>query len=268
MTLEQILILAIVQGITEFLPISSSAHLVLVPLLSGWQDQGVVFDVALHVGTLFAVMLYFYKRTLQMTKGGVHVLTGRFSTNEAKLFGLLLLATIPVLISGYFLKDFVADGARSFKVLGITSIVFGVLLWVSDLFPRYQHGGLKQITWLHAMFFGVMQALAIIPGTSRSGVTMTAGRFMGFSRRHAAEFSMLMAIPVLIITGLYTAYDSMGTAVNWQSAAHEMMLGVGLSFVSALFAIWFLMKLINSIGFGPFVFYRIMLGTALLVLAL
>ena len=113
-----------------------------------------------------------------------------------------------------------------------------------------------------------MQALAIIPGTSRSGVTMTAGRFMGFSRRHAAEFSMLMAIPVLIITGLYTAYDSMGTAVNWQSAAHEMLLGVGLSFVSALFAIWFLMKLINSIGFGPFVFYRIMLGTALLVLAL
>ena len=145
MTLEQILILAVVQGITEFLPISSSAHLILVPLLSGWQDQGVVFDVALHVGTLLAVMVYFYKRTASMTRGGVHVLTGRWATNDAKLFGLLFLATIPVLISGYFLKDFVADGARSFKVLGITSVFFGVLLWVSDLFPRYNMEGLSKL---------------------------------------------------------------------------------------------------------------------------
>ena len=267
MTLEQILILAIVQGITEFLPISSSAHLVLVPLLSGWQDQGVVFDVALHVGTLFAVMLYFYQRTFALTKGALHVCTGHFTSNEAKLFGLLFLATIPVLMSGYFFKDFVAEGARSFKVLGLTSIIFGILLWVSDLFPRYQHGGLKQITWVHALFFGVMQAFAIIPGTSRSGVTMSAGRFMGFSRRHAAEFSMLMAIPVLMASGLYTIYDSMDAAINWDNAATELGAGILCAFLSALVAIWFLMKLVNHIGFGPFVFYRIMLGTALLTLA-
>lgn len=268
MTLEQIAILAIIQGITEFLPISSSAHLILVPLLSGWDDQGVVFDVALHMGTLLAVLVYFHQRTFSLIKGSGHVLKGHWASDDAKLFGLLFLATIPVLISGYFLKDFVAEGARSFKVLGVTSIVFGVLLWLSDLFPRFQHGGLKQVTWLHALFFGLMQALAIIPGTSRSGITMTAGRFMGFSRRHAAEFSMLMAIPVLMATGLYTVLDSLGTELNWQTAANELALGVVLSFVSAFLAIWGLMALISRMGFGIFVFYRIMLGTALLVLSL
>ncbi len=266
MTTEQILILAIIQGITEFLPVSSSAHLVLVPLLTDFPDQGVVFDVALHTGTLLAVMLYFHKAVASMTKGGVDVLTGRMTTDNAKLFGLLVMATIPVAIAGYFLKDFVAGGARSFTVIGITSIVFGVLLWVSDLFPRYQHN-LKQVSWLHALFFGLFQMLAIIPGTSRSGITMTAGRFLGFKRKDAAEFSMLMAIPVLVMTGVYTTMNSLGADINWQTAGHEMLLGLGISFASAFVAISLLMRLVGKLGFGPFVFYRIMLGSALLVLA-
>ena len=266
MTTEQILLLAIIQGITEFLPISSSAHLVLVPLLTAMPDQGIVFDVALHLGTLLAVMVYFKKQTGMLVAGGVNVFKGRWGKENAKLFGLLLLATIPVAVAGLFFADFIAQSARSLKVVGVTSIVFGALLWLADLMPRWQQG-LKNMGSGQALVFGLFQALAIVPGTSRAGITMTAGRFLGFKRRDAAAFSMLMAIPVLLISGGYSLFGTDEVAINWQTAAPEMLLGTGVAFVTAFIAIATLMGVIRRLGFGVFAFYRVALGVALLVIA-
>ena len=266
MTTEQIFLLAIIQGITEFLPISSSAHLVLVPLLTDLQDQGLVFDVALHLGTLLAVMLYFKKQTGMLVAGGINAFKGRWGKESTQLLGLLLMATLPVAVAGLFFADVVAAHARSLKVVGTTSVVFGVLLWLSDLMPRWHHN-LKTLGTGHAVVFGLFQALAIIPGTSRSGITMTAGRFMGFKRRDAAGFSMLMAIPVLILSGGYSVISGFGEAINWQSSVGLMLLGVVVSFVTAFLAIAFLMGVIHRLGFGVFAFYRVALGVALLVIA-
>ena len=224
-----------------------------------------VFDVALHVGTLLAVLVYFWRNTLDLVRGWGDILRLRWSTKPAKLVGVLVLATIPVCITGYLLKDFVSLGARNFTVLGVTSILFGVLLWAADQLPREKYG-LPQVTWLHALIFGMMQALAVIPGTSRSGITMTAGRFMGFRRVHAAQFSMLMAIPVIMVSAEYTVYDGLHQAITWQNDWPQMAFGVSISFVSALLAIGVLMRFVSKFGFGPFVLYRLFLGAALLVL--
>ena len=267
MTTEQIVLLAIIQGITEFLPISSSAHLVLVPLLSDLPDQGLVFDVALHLGTLAAVMLYFRKQTGMLFTGALGVFKGRFGKDDTQLFGLLVMATIPVAVVGFFFADYIAQSARSFKVIGVTSIIFGVLLWLSDLMPRWHHG-LKTLGTGHALVFGLFQALAVIPGTSRSGITMTAGRFMGFKRRDAAAFSMLMAIPVLVLSGGYSIASGFGEAINWQTALPHLLFGAGIAFITAFLAIAALMNIISRLGFGVFAFYRVALGVALLVVGI
>lgn len=267
MTTEQILLLAIIQGITEFLPISSSAHLALVPLLTEWSDQGLVFDVALHLGTLLAVMLYFKKQTGMLVSGSVNAFKGKWGKEDTQLFGLLVMATIPVAVAGLFFSDFVAQGARSLKVIGVTSIVFGILLWLADLMPRWHHN-LKTLGTGHVIVFGLFQALAIIPGTSRSGITMTAGRFMGFKRQDAAAFSMLMAIPVLVLSGGYSIVDGFNEAINWQTSLQELLMGTGIAFLTAFIAIAALMGVISRLGFGVFAFYRVALGVALLVVAM
>lgn len=266
MPTEQILFLAVIQGITEFLPISSSAHLALLPLLTDFQDQGLVFDVGLHLGTLVAVMLYFKKQTGQILAGGLNIFKGQWGKENTKLFGLLLLATAPVAVAGFFFGGYVANHARNLQVIGTTSIVFGALLWLADLMPR-KHSELTKLNAGHALVFGLFQALALIPGTSRSGIAMTAGRFLGFKRRDAAAFAMLMAMPVLILSGVYSILYGDHMAINWQNAFSEMLLGLGVSFATALFAIAALMNIVGRFGFGVFAFYRIMLGVALLIVA-
>ena len=263
MPVLHIVVLALIQGITEFLPISSSGHLALVPIIMGWPDQGLIMDVAVHVGTLGAVVLYFWRDVFGMTKGVLMVLSGRVEP-QARLAGLIFLATIPVVLAGYGLNHMGMDGLRSLTVIGWATLGFGLVLWATDrvgmTLRRIEHLGLSD-----AVIIGIAQVLALIPGTSRSGITMSAARMLGMERTDAARFSMLLSIPTIIGAGvlkgleLYQSGDARLTS--------DAMLAAGLSFITALIAIVVLMAWLKRSSFMPFVIYRILLGVALLGLS-
>jgi undecaprenyl-diphosphatase len=262
----QIIILGIVQGITEFLPVSSSAHLVLVPTFTQWADQGLAFDIAVHIGTLAAVMLYFRKETYRLLKGTLDAVL-RKGTEDAWLFWMLVFATLPLIAVAPFAKDLIETIARNIQVIGITSIVFGILLWFADKQPHPAHTEIqKEMTYKKAFIIGLFQVFALIPGTSRSGITMTAGRFLGFNRIESSKFSMLMAMPVIAMIGMFSLISDFN-GMDWQNNSSELLGGILCSFIAALLAIHGLMKLIEKISFTPFVIYRIGLGIFLLWVA-
>lgn len=259
----QILILALVQGVTEFLPVSSSAHLILVPILTGWQDQGLAFDVAVHVGTLAAVVLYFRKEIGKMTVSWLGSVTGRGMDADAKLAWAVLLGTIPVGLCGLLFKDLIEEHLRHPYVLATTTLLFALLLWWADARARGERNEYS-IGWLDILFIGLAQALALIPGTSRSGATMTAALFLGLSRQAAARFSFLLSIPVIVLAGGLSTLDYLETASI--DDMQPLMLGALLSGVSAYFCIHYFLKLLEKIGMMPFVIYRIVLAVFLFVM--
>ncbi len=262
MTIEQIIVLAIVQGITEFLPISSSGHLILVPQLMHWEDQGLIVDVMTHVGTLFAILIYFWRDVWNISRGALELLRGKV-TEEGKLAIYIVLATIPAIAFGLFLKKFgFGDLERNVAVVAWNTILYGILMLIADMVGPQQRT-IKDMTLGSAMIIGVAQALALIPGTSRSGVTMTAGRFLGFTRPDAARFSFLLGIPAIAGAGVLTVGDAFasGDPVTMDSVYCAI-----LTFFAGLAAIAFLMALIRRISFLPFVLYRMVLGGFLLVM--
>lgn len=259
----QILILALVQGLTEFLPVSSSAHLILVPILTGWEDQGLAFDVAVHVGTLSAVVIYFRKEISKMFVSWVASVLGKGVDKDAKLAWAVLLGTIPVGLAGLLFKDFIEENLRSAYVLAAATLVFALLLWWADAKGRGQRDEYS-IRWIDVLFIGLAQALALIPGTSRSGVTMTAGLFLGLSRQASARFSFLLSIPVIVLAGGLETMDYLKEA-NIDDM-QPLMLGALLSGVSAYFCIHYFLKLLEKIGMLPFVIYRIILAIFLFVM--
>jgi len=258
-----IVVLTLVQGVTEFLPISSSGHLVLVPIFTGWPDHGLIIDVAVHVGTLFAVILYFSRDIIAMLKGVVMAARGR-KDPYAKLSGLLVLATIPVFAAGYGLKYYGVDGLRSLNVIAWTTLGFGVVLWIADkvgmTLRRVEHLGVSD-----AIIIGFAQVLALVPGTSRSGITMTAARILGMERSDAARFSMLLSIPTIIGAGALSALDLY--RIGDLHLTVDAIFVAGLSFVTAMVAISFLMTWLRRSSFAPFAIYRIFLGGGLLGLS-
>lgn len=265
MTLFEIIILAIIQGLTEFLPISSSAHLILPSEVLGWNNQGMAFDVAVHVGSLLAVMIYFRQDIGRLI---VAWLTKGFSTNQSpdsKLAWWVILATIPAVIFGFLLKDYLEEYGRSALVIASTTIIFGLLLWYADKKATLAKN-ITHITWKNAIFIGIAQAIAIIPGTSRSGITMTAGLMLGLDRDSAARFSFLLSIPVILGAGLLATFDLLQTpdAVDWNA----LLFGAAFSFVSAYACIYLFLAWISKIGMTPFVIYRLILGVALLLFVL
>ncbi|TDF38388.1 undecaprenyl-diphosphate phosphatase [Alteromonadaceae bacterium M269] len=261
MTLFEILILAIIQGITEFLPISSSAHLILPSALLGWDNQGLAFDVAVHLGSLLAVVIYFREDIGRMLVAWLSKGFSQQQTNDSRLAWSVIVATIPVIIVGYLLKDTIEVYARSALVIAITTIGFGLLLWYADSKAKLVNS-LDKITWKSALVIGLAQIAALIPGTSRSGITMTAGLMLGFDRESAARFSFLLSIPTILGAGVFATADlvSSDVAVDWIS----MGLGVGLSFVSAYACIYLFLAWISRLGMLPFVIYRLLLGAVLL----
>ncbi len=265
MTLFQLAILAIVQGITEFLPVSSSAHLVLLPKLMGTVDQGLAIDVAVHVGTLGAVMLFFRREVASILQGMGHVLTGRFTTPEARLFFLLAIATVPVVVAGFILHvTGLAEAMRTLAVLGWTMLGFGLVLYWAD-----QRGPTVRVAadWnlRDAIVMGLWQAVALIPGTSRAGITITASRLLGYKREDGARIAMLMSIPAIIASGTLLAVDALAEA-NWQ-LLRDGAVGAVLAFATAYVALALMMKLLRSHSYTPFVIYRIVLGVILLAIA-
>ncbi len=259
----QIFILAIVQGLTEFLPVSSSAHLILVPILSGWEDQGLAFDVAVHVGTLSAVVLYFRSELIKMTRAWFASVTGGGMSPDAKLAWAVLFGTIPVGLAGLLFKDFIAENLRTAYVLASATLVFALFLWWADKTGRRQRDEYS-INWKDVLFIGVAQALALIPGTSRSGATMTAALMMGLTRQAAARFSFLLSIPVIVLAGGLEAKEYLAHASL--DDMQPLMLGALLSGVSAYFCIHYFLKLLERIGMLPFVIYRLVLAAFLFVM--
>ena len=261
MILLHIVILALIQGITEFLPISSSGHLVLVPQLTGWTDQGLVIDVAMHVGTLLAVMLYFHKDVWGMTVGLLRAARGR-PNPEARTAILIIVATLPVIVAGFLLKDYVETSGRALLVVAWATVGFGLLLWFADSIGMNLRE-MRHLTYSDAVIVGLAQVLALIPGTSRSGITMTAARLLGYERPEAAKFSMLLSIPTILGAGVLAGYDlykSGNTTLELDAA-----LAAGLAFLSALIAIALLMAWLKRSTFRPFAVYRLLLGGFLLL---
>ncbi len=259
-----LVLIALIQGITEFLPISSSGHLALFPALTGEEDQGLVIDVAVHVGTLVAVVLYFRAEVADAIVGTVHLLTGRFATMQAKLALMLAVSTVPVVLAGLAIKLAGWDQAlRSVEVIAWATLVFGVVLWIADRYgPRDL--GWREWTWRDAVAMGLAQALALIPGVSRSGITMTAARALGYERVDAARLSMLMSIPTILAAGTLATKDLIdsGDATLGLDAAIAALLAC----VAALVALSVMMRMLRGWSMTPFVIYRLLLGGALLIM--
>lgn len=260
----QTIVLALVQGLTEFLPISSSAHLILVPELLGWPDQGLAFDVAVHVGTLGAVLAYFYRDVLAILRGWFGTLTGHWST-EGKLGWLVIAGTIPVGLAGLLGKDFIEAYLRSPIVIAWATIGFGILLGLADRVGKKIRTG-DSLNWRDALLIGGSQALALIPGTSRSGITITTGLFLGLTPQAAARFSFLLSIPLIVLAGgleTKALLDSGNATLTLHAAVGALLAGV-----SAYLSIHFFLKLLARIGMLPFVIYRLILGGILLAVFL
>lgn len=258
----QILILSLVQGITEFLPVSSSAHLILVPKLFGWQDQGLAFDIAVHVGTLLAVIVYFRIELMRMIRDFIRSLFGTALTPEAKLLWWIGFATIPVGLVGLLSKQFVETHLRSPFVIAIATIVFGFVLWASDRWGKQQRTE-QTLRWRDIALIGCGQALSLIPGTSRSGITLTAGLTMGLTREAAARFSFLLSIPVILLAGGLETVSLIKSemSVDW----YALGLGAGIAAISGYACIHYFLKLMNKTGIFPFVVYRLILGLMLII---
>lgn len=261
MSLLHIIVLALVQGITEFLPISSSGHLILVPQLTGWQDQGLAVDVAVHVGTLAAILAYFVRDVRGLVIGGVSI-TGLVTAPEERRRVLFILAgTIPAGVVGVAFKSLgVTDYLRSAELVAFTLIFYGILLYVADQ-RGAQARRFEDMTLKDALIVGAAQALALIPGTSRSGITMTAARLLGYTRVEAARFSFLLSIPAIAGAGLLVGMD---LAEADEAVQHDALLAGVLTFVAAMAAMAFLMGWLKRASMTVFAVYRIFLGLGLL----
>ncbi len=261
MSMLHLIIVAVVQGLTEFLPISSSAHLILVPVAGDWPDQGPTIDIAVHLGTLGAVVLYFRRDVADMLFGMLALLRGRIDA-RARLFLLLVVGTLPALAVGYIL---VSRGyllhLRSPMVIAWATVLFGLLLWVVDRMCL-RVNRMAQLGFGSMLLIGVAQTLALIPGTSRSGITITAARGLGYERSDAARISLLLSIPVILAAASYASFEVMRK--GQLALGLEALVAAALAFVTALLAVAWMMRWLRHASYTPFVVYRLILGAGLL----
>lgn len=257
MTTIQIVVLALVQGLTEFLPVSSSGHLVLVPALAGWSDQGLVFDVAVHLGSLVAVCTFFRKDIAGLVRGGLRLAGGETQGVEQRLALAIVVATVPAAVAGLLFAGWIEENLRNPVVVVFELSVFGILMALADrLAPRTRN--ITNVTLRDALLIGLAQALSLVPGTSRSGITITVGRALGFARQDAARFSFLMSAPIILLAGGYKSVSLLlsGEPVVWPALG----LGVIVSAVVAYVTIEFFMRFVSKIGLLPFAVYRLLLA--------
>ncbi|PLW83414.1 undecaprenyl-diphosphatase [Kineobactrum sediminis] len=260
MDTTQALILAVLQGLTEFLPISSSAHLVIPSLLLGWADQGLAFDVAVHVGTLLAVVFYYRRDLWKMTVGCINAVNGGRMNEDARLVWYLAVATVPVCVVGFLADDLIEMHARTLPLIATTTLVFGLLLGLADRRARAGSAP-RSLSLAGAVLIGLAQALAPLPGVSRSGITITAGLLLGLDRANAARFAFLLSIPVIAGAGLLKVLQlaATGEPVDWQLLGGSALV----SAVTAYACISLFLRLLERVGLMPFVYYRIALAAIL-----
>lgn len=261
MTWLQVVVLAIVQGLTEFLPISSSGHLVLVPAFFDWADQGLAFDVAVHFGSLIAVCLFFRGDIAALLKGGVQVASFKVETLESRMALAIGIGTVPAALAGLLLAGWIEDNLRSPAVIVFTLSGYAVLMALADRFGRRERD-ITHVRITDALVIGCAQALALVPGTSRSGVTITAARMLGFERQNAARFSFVLSAPVILLATVYKGVEMVtGDApVPWL----QLGVGVAVSAVVAYVSIDFFMRFVRRIGLLPFALYRLALAAVIL----
>lgn len=260
----QATILALVQGLTEFLPISSSAHLILVPQLLGWPDQGLAFDVAVHLGTLIAVFWFFRDEVIAIVSAWLRSIARRqHEPNDARLAWAIIVATLPVVLAGFFLEDFVESQLRSPLVIASATAIFGVLLWFADL-RRKNITDEHAVSLFIALLVGLAQVLALVPGTSRSGITITAGLFLGLSRQAACRFSSLIAMPAIGGAAVLEFYALLHSSepVAWD----VLVFGLMVAAISAYLCIKLFLQVVEKIGMLPFMLYRLVLAAVLFLL--
>lgn len=254
----QLILLSVVQGLTEFLPVSSSAHLVLLSEFLGEEDQGIIFDVGVHFGTLMAALVYFRSDLKKMI---INLGSHKFLSKENNLTTSLIIAVIPILLSGFLLRDFVNLNLRNSEVIAYATIIFGILLYTAQL--RKGKEDLDSVNLKQALIIGLFQCLALIPGTSRSGITITAGLFLGLSATAASRFSFLLAIPTIGAIALAELIKV--SFIDITDNGVELSIALIISFLVAYISIDMFLKLIDRIGFTPFVIYRLLLGGWLLM---
>ena len=261
MTEFQALVLGLIQGLSEFLPISSSAHLALTPWFFGWQPGGLAFDVSLHIGTLVAVAWYFRREWVALTQSAISIVRQRSvkTTDEWRLI-YLIVATIPAAIAGFLLEDLAETAFRSPRLIAINLMVMGVLLWAVDRFSRMDRP-LDRMRFKDAFSIGVIQCLALLPGVSRSGSTITGGRLLGFDRQAAAVFSFLMSFPVTLAAAVLKAPDAFTPGTE----ATTIFIGIAAAAVSSWLAISVLLRFVSKHSFGVFAAYRLVLGAIVLL---
>ncbi len=261
MTWIQVVVLAIVQGLTEFLPISSSGHLVLVPSFFGWADQGLAFDVAVHFGSLLAVCAYFRDDVAALLVGGLRLATFNMDTPGSRMALGIGLGTIPAAVAGLLAAGWIEANLRSPSVIVFTLAGYGVPMYIADRFGKSERN-ITDVTLKDAFIIGCAQALALIPGTSRSGVTITAGRFLGFARQDAARFSFLLSVPVIFLASGYESIKLLtsGEVVPWA----QFGVGIAVSAIVAYLSIEFFMRFVTRIGLLPFAVYRLLLAGLIL----
>jgi undecaprenyl-diphosphatase len=259
----QAVMLALMQGLTEFLPISSSAHLVIPSLLLDWPDQGLAFDVAVHVGTLSAVLLYYRADLGRMADSWFRSLAGGGTTPDSRLVWYLGLATVPVGVVGLAAGDFIEGNLRNLPVITTTTLVFGILLGMADRAAPGEKAG-NPLTLSIALLIGLAQAMAPVPGVSRSGVTITAALLLGLNRQASARFSFLLSIPIIASAGALKVWElsSSGLTVDWWTLG----LGAAVSGITAYLCIAVFLRLLDRVGLMPFVYYRIVLAAVLFLL--
>ena len=258
--LLQIVVLALVQGITEFLPVSSSAHLILPAALTDWPDQGLAFDVAVHFGTVVAVATYFRRDLAGFAQSGVALAMHRRWDDNLDLLAKIAVATIPIVVVGLLFKTQIEMHLRSTTIIATATIAFGIALWLADR----RRGEGTTPSYLQASLIGLAQAIALVPGTSRSGITIAAALALGLTRPAAARFSFLLSIPAIVGAAIYTVADAApSTPLPWI----DMGLGFALAGASAFACIAMFIRFVERIGMTPFVVYRVVLGVALLALA-
>ncbi|NQU77984.1 undecaprenyl-diphosphate phosphatase [Candidatus Falkowbacteria bacterium] len=262
----QSVILGIVQGITEFLPVSSSGHLILIPEIFNWNDQGMAFDVVVHLGTLVAIIFAFRQKIAKMLKAIIG--QGRGQEKQSRLSGLIILSIIPAALAGYLFNDYIEANFRSKTVVVVSLIFWAIVLWLAD--RRFTHTRRhtktsSSVTIPQTITVALSQAIALIPGTSRSGITMSAGLFSKMDRSTAVEFSFLISIPIIALAGLWELFILFKTGFNGVEIG-GLITGFIASALSGFVAIKFLLSFVKRWGFGLFVFYRIALGALILIL--
>ena len=267
MPLYQAIVLAIIQGFTEFLPVSSTAHLTIIPDLLGWKDPGLSFDVALHLGTLVAVLVYFFRDWVQVILNGIGISYrgARPDENSRSLLWLLILGTIPAALAGLKFEKYADQMLRTPYIIGSAMIFFGILMWVAARASTARNG-LDQMTGFDAIVVGCAQALAIVPGVSRSGITLTAARFRGFGREAAARFSFLLSTPIIAGAAAKKGYELYKDGLP-EDMRVPYLVGVLVSGIVGLLVIAFFMKYLRNHSLSVFVWYRIIFGIIVVALA-